>query len=326
MKIYNPIEQGFSEDNCFLCGVPLTNENRTKEHVFPQWLINMFNLGTKKLSLLLNRKEIGYKQIIIPCCKKCNSATLAPLERRVRENFIDFDDDEFNLSDFEVALWAGKIYYGVYLYDYLDAMKDKDIDANLLEYLGDVFTQGDMKILHIYLQSLVKPIFVNCYDKDFPISVVHYNLQVPPHVNRQFDYKTSFEANSFMIRVGRKGFLISFDGGYLTKYLSFDFHKYGSERLHPLQLIELAAHFFTLSESKGNERKYLLKNHKEKITVDYLPDNFRVPYIFDGISDKFLEIFSVLLGREKSSLITGENSRLSYLEDSNGFFKMDVNS
>lgn len=41
---FNPFDQmTFTNDRCFLCGELLTDDNRSKEHVYPKWLQNKFN-------------------------------------------------------------------------------------------------------------------------------------------------------------------------------------------------------------------------------------------------------------------------------------------
>jgi len=322
MNIYNPLNAESPQNKCFLCGNNLDDKNKTKEHIFPQWIINHFNLGTKSLSLRFDRKKVKYKQITIPCCKNCNSSILAPLEAKVRKNFIDLRDHEFNLSDYEVALWAGKIYYGILLYDYLDAINLGDKD--LIISLQSLFSQGDVIILHILLQSLILPIKINSYDSNFPISLIHYKLKLPSHINDQFDFRTSSLTNDFFLRIGRRGFLISFDGGYLTKYPGFDFIKFTKKKLHPNQFLELAAHFMTLSYLKTNHRKYLKYDNENEIRIEYLPDNFTSVYRNEDPTEIFLSYLSNFINCDRDFLILENGMRRTYLEDENGYFQMDI--
>jgi hypothetical protein len=321
--LYEPLTEGFSTEKCFLCGTCLDDLNKTKEHIFPQWMINHFNLGTKTLGLQFQRKEVRYRQITIPCCKVCNSSALAPLERRVRHNFIELKDDEFDLTDKEIALWAGKVYYGILLYDYFDAIAD-NFDPQGIQYLKSFFEEGDVKILHIFLQSLVKPVFIKCYDKDFPVSVIHYRTQLPLHVNNQFNFKTWPLGNSLYFRIGRRGFLICFDAGYLTKYKGFDFWKYQDKRLHPLQLAELAAHFFNLSQLRCNNRSYLRRLIDNNIYIDYFPDNFSRWYDDNPDEKGLVKLLCFTTGFSRE-VIVREQGIVTYLRNETGdFFRMTL--
>ena len=70
---YSPFEKmTFTYDKCFLCGEILTDENSTEEHIYPKWLQNKFDLWDKQL-ILLNGTGINYRNLKIPCCKRCNN-------------------------------------------------------------------------------------------------------------------------------------------------------------------------------------------------------------------------------------------------------------
>src|SRR5262249_19009712 len=64
---------------CFLCGVHLTKENRTDEHVFPQWMLRDFKLYDSEIELL-NGTFIRYRALKIPCCSECNNYWLSQIE------------------------------------------------------------------------------------------------------------------------------------------------------------------------------------------------------------------------------------------------------
>jgi len=122
---YDPFENGnFSNDVCFLCGEVLTVKNRTVEHVFPKWLIAHFHLNrpdSKNASVDIDgseREEMSYSKILIPCCRKCNSEVLAPIERRIQNNLIIKGDGDYDLSEKEMFWWTAKIFYGRYLRDH----------------------------------------------------------------------------------------------------------------------------------------------------------------------------------------------------------------
>ncbi len=69
-------DMALDHDHCFLCGLALSENTRTVEHVFPQWLLADFDLHNQKINLL-NGSSIRYRSLVIPCCKDCNTFWLA---------------------------------------------------------------------------------------------------------------------------------------------------------------------------------------------------------------------------------------------------------
>ena len=94
MSDFNPFDQmTFTNDRCFLCGELLTDDNRSKEHVYPKWLQNKFNLWNASL-ILLNNTPIRYKDLTIPCCKRCNGIMSNKIEKPV-QHLVDGGYDAF---------------------------------------------------------------------------------------------------------------------------------------------------------------------------------------------------------------------------------------
>src|SRR2546430_27745 len=83
MMLYVPGEnQMVLEGHCFLCGTLLTDDNRTDEHVIPQWLQRTHNLWQQRMHLL-NGTTMPYASLKIPCCSDCNNVRLCPIEEAV---------------------------------------------------------------------------------------------------------------------------------------------------------------------------------------------------------------------------------------------------
>jgi len=81
-KLYNPFtDMKFDYDFCFLCGEKLKH-SKSKEHVFPKWLLKKYKLFNEKLELL-NQTKISYNNLKIPCCSDCNNNYLSQMEKKI---------------------------------------------------------------------------------------------------------------------------------------------------------------------------------------------------------------------------------------------------
>src|SRR6516162_8370931 len=72
-------ERAFDPQCCFLCAHHFDETHITSEHVIPKWLQRRFDLWNQKL-ILLNRTNIPYRALTVPCCEECNSYRLQPIE------------------------------------------------------------------------------------------------------------------------------------------------------------------------------------------------------------------------------------------------------
>lgn len=100
---------------CFSCG----STAKTREHVFPKWLQNNFNLWDQKLKLP-NGSSIPYRQLIVPLCSKCNSEIYGPIENRISMG---------TETERDIWLWCNKIHYGM-ITKYQDLKLDRSMGGD----------------------------------------------------------------------------------------------------------------------------------------------------------------------------------------------------
>lgn len=107
---------------CIFCGEKPTNKN--KEHVIPQWLIDLTGDKKRPFSLFLYDPEKGYSknentpfnQFVFPACEKCNSnySTLEGDASIVVRSILN--GSELNSNDFLILLdWLDKVRVGMWL-------------------------------------------------------------------------------------------------------------------------------------------------------------------------------------------------------------------
>jgi hypothetical protein len=96
----------YSNNRCFYCG-KLFRSERSREHVFPEWLQNQFGLADQTLTLL-NRTTIPYRSLKVPCCRICNNVHLSQLENRVKRLLFEQTVEEARVHLDQIFIWVTK--------------------------------------------------------------------------------------------------------------------------------------------------------------------------------------------------------------------------
>ena len=85
-------------NHCAFCGELLTTKSRTKEHVWPRWLHNRFQLEKQQFqgihwgtpwgtSVVSNRIQSFNSLVLGGICAKCNNGWMSELETKVAPLF-----------------------------------------------------------------------------------------------------------------------------------------------------------------------------------------------------------------------------------------------
>lgn len=106
--------QEFGDEHCFLCGchIPKDSGQRTKEHVFPRWLLRDLGLWRDGVTRI-DGSRIGYRKMTVPCCQECNGIDLGMIEGRVRAAHHGGIDAFAALDRRDLFLWLAKIAYSL---------------------------------------------------------------------------------------------------------------------------------------------------------------------------------------------------------------------
>jgi len=187
-------DMALDHDHCFLCGIRLDGVNRTDEHVFPKWMLKRFNLWNSELTLL-NRTQIRYRSLTIPCCHDCNTFWLSQVEAKVATAFEVGHEAVANLDKTLLCLWMWKLYYGIHFKEIAlpaDRTAAPGLPIVSAGYLGR-FAE-----VHHVLQAMRSKVRF----KYVPGSVYVYEAQVPAKPEQQFDYRDSRRSTYLAIRAG----------------------------------------------------------------------------------------------------------------------------
>ena len=256
-----------SRDRCFLCGLQLTDENRTDEHVFPRWLQGRFDLWDQKLTLM-NGTLIPYRALTIPCCGTCNNDHLSPIENRVKQAVSTGVAGFAALDPIELFVWLGKIYYGLLFRDLFLVGDRKNPDAGTLVTPAHL---QQFRMHHMLLQ--VARGVVHWPHDQFPASVFIFEAQVPTKVRSQFDYRDSLFFPFLSIRMADVIVVASLqDWGALRQTVDIPMFRAASKiPLHPKQFRQVNAMGMYLASQMNRTPLHTLIGGKTAVEVVTLP-------------------------------------------------------
>lgn len=190
---------------CFLCGTPLTKSNKSKEHIFPKWLLAKFNLWDLKISLL-NKTNFTYRNAIVPCCKTCNNEYLSELENEIR-NGLEKGYDYFSqkIDKLRIYQWCLCIFYKILLKEtFLKADLKKPDSPKIVSERQF----GLLSLNHLMLRSIDKEVKMKNF---FPGSIVIVKTEIPDDENSRFDYLDNAVYQTLCIRMNDIGIVIVFN-------------------------------------------------------------------------------------------------------------------
>jgi hypothetical protein len=228
----------FGSDVCFLCGVELTADHDTDEHVIPKWLQERYDLWNQKLTLL-NHTTIPYRQLTIPCCSICNNEHLSKIESQMRKACESGRDAVVDLPPLTLFLWAGKILYGLLYREHLLSWSQQTekggpiVPAELAE---------EFRLHHQFLQAVRVPFE---FLPHVPASLFVYETMEPSDRKMGFDYWDPPPGLGLSIRVGKVGIVACLqDGGAVKHGFGKHYQKYEGLALHRIQFAEVTARTF----------------------------------------------------------------------------------
>ncbi len=302
-------DRSFTEDRCFLCGTPLTKKNRADEHVFPKWLQHRFDLWNQRM-VLLNRTDIPYRSVKIPCCSACNHGPLAELEARVAEAHADGFEGFAQLDRRDLFLWLAKIYYGLMFREVLLPADRTDPDSEPI-LPPDIFEE--LRMHHLLLQAIRGAVRW----RGFPASIFLFRCQVHPDPRFGFDYRDSFLDPFLALRLGQVAVLANLqDWGAMEDQAIADFETAKTLELHPVQFIQLAAQATYISTLFNRTPKHVVVLDRDVLDVITLPlAGFSGKPLFDSFDPaEYAEFLAAAMFVGVDEVMGGDGIR-TYLQD-----------
>lgn len=237
------LKQHLNDDHCFLCARTLNDRTRSDEHVIPEWLQREHDLWNQRL-VLLNHTEIPYRQLLIPCCMKCNNEPLAEMEAEVAKLLTGAYKKPTEEQEYRLFQWCSKILYGL-LHREMILLADRSKKSN-----ESVVQKGfleDLTTFHHFMTSIKRPFRFMDFSP-YSIFVVEALTFTDP--KRNFDYFDFIAMGRpgelsvvlcLAVRAQHFGIVCIFqDNGFQKKHFRKQFDQFRGIPLHPIQFLELA--------------------------------------------------------------------------------------
>ena len=261
------LEQALDPRACFLCGVAVDDDSRTREHVFPKWLIKRHDLWNAQIALL-NGTLIPYSQLTVTCCKTCNGTHLSKLEMEISDAFAGGPDAVRALPEERLFLWLGKFYYGL-------VFRQLSLKAN--RHLKDIATIVSEEHLRMYAlhHVLLRRILGKVEWNEFPGSIFVFDALDTDNRELSFDYFDALDGPFVCLKSGATlviAFLQDFGAVFnLNLEASPQVAAARSVKLHPLQCVELIAFFYTILKLRDRVPKFIIGKQEPGFNVLVMP-------------------------------------------------------
>ena len=311
MQLYNPFQPiSFKENCCFLTGKHLSEMETQTIPVFPQWLIERYQLEEASIAMIDNHK-MKYKNMQLPACKEVAEA-IKQLDIDTQIAFTTGYEAIIKMDEITLFQWMARILYGVLYQDFVYAIQyhqEKEKEFKISELM-----QQKITYLLGMLQSLIRPIkFINFK----PWSIRCYQVNISKDI---LNYKG--ETHHFNFCLGMNGFGIIAclqDNGAVAHYNKEVLDKVGSAVLHPVQFEELYGRFLYSNYLLKDATNYQISDVNGVTTYQRPANNTEDTDYFAPWEDKlFAQALSNLWqpwGIPFNKIYNFPNSPVSYLID-----------
>ncbi|MEI2300520.1 hypothetical protein [Ensifer sp. MJa1] len=293
---------------CFACGRAPTNG--AGEHVIPKWLQSKLRLFDERLTLL-NKTQIPYRNLTVPCCAECNNGFLSRIEHAVEPIFNRgtlIEGDEL-----VVGRWLSKILIGILVKE--TGLASDRINPHRGPIVDPAFVE-EFHHCHFVMQSARKPTSFRCLDSEFPFSLYHYPIL--DDGSDTFDLTTNVFGQSIALRTNTLGVVYINDGG-LQLYVGpkGPFGLSGSA-VTPTQFAELSARIHYKAALRDATHSYLtaeddrtlqLEQVRVKSFSGFIPGTDEVQIFKDWNEEQFSYALEAYTRTPRSEIYDAESGQ-----------------
>lgn len=287
----------FFDNECFLCGEVLNDDNNTDEHVYPKWLLRKFNLWDKELTLLNNTK-IPYRNLKIPCCVKCNNEHLSNMERKVQKAFDSGYEGVSKLDKSVLFKWFIKLSYGVLYKERTLLHNRKNINDGTIISNEDLASET---VMNIFLQSIR---YEAKFSSPKPFSIMLFKLWCDDKEDI-YDAGDLINNRFFYMRQNDVGIIMCFGDDGVNKQMLDDYYSFFYDKtIHPFQFYELVSRVFYKQHLLFSKPLYhfsLPANQEDILSIDSLSGADKVFNKWD--QKKYFSILKFFINRWNTSVL-----------------------
>ncbi len=312
-QLYNPFENmNFDVETCFLSGVSLSDLATQKITVFPQWIIERFQLDDKRFKLMNSVSAIPYSKFYLPACQAVIDA-MNKLDDEIQKAFNKGYDKVKELPEEKLFLWSARMIYGVLYHDLKleqDNHQRQNSEFKLSHQLSERFA-----LFHLMIQALITPIN---FGQPKPWSIVVVKLKYSKDI---FNYYDDTVRLVFTLGLNDLGIIaIMQDGGFVKRHEQPLLNKINTAVLHPIQFEELKARFIYYNYLLQIKPCFDFKENKSQILINTLPHAVKenTPVFASWDDNMFADVLTEFWkpwGFQKKDIRTAPNAPISFLEN-----------
>jgi hypothetical protein len=313
IRLYDPFENvNLEPHTCFLTGEDLP-ENEATTTVFPEWILDRYQLREKKFTLMDQVTSLPYADLKIPFSRQVIDNALLPLEKEIQAAFTTGYDAVIRLPEIKLFQWMSKLMMGVLFYD-LQSEKKKAARRNK-EFVLSPHLQKRFKKWHVMWQSLVVPMqFEGTTPWSISIVKVNYSKDVFNYRDEPVNMNFSLGMNNFGI-VACLG-----DNGVVAQKNSDLLQKITDKNLHPIQFEELCARYIYTNYLIQQPAPFEINVTDEKAVINCRPmeDTSQRPLFAPWDENMFAQVLADYWkpwGYTKNDIHTFPDAPMSFLEN-----------
>ncbi|MGN6647238.1 MAG: hypothetical protein ACTHJT_11990 [Cytophaga sp.] len=263
IQLYNPFEEmHFDMHTCFLTGQTLLTATEPVS-VFPEWVLNRYNLSDKTFKMLDEGASVQYKNLKVPYASNVTEQ-MAILDTEIEKAFTAGYEEVIKIPEERLFQWMAKLMIGV-------LFEDLRISQQKLARLGEPlrlspFLKARFQKLHWMLQSLVVPMeFTGLKPWSIRVFKVKYS-------NDLFNYRDETNNLNFSLSMNDFGIVACMqDNGAVGKKFDELTDRIGSKTLHPIQFEELCGRFIYANYLLTSYATYNVSLTGDKVLVESNP-------------------------------------------------------
>lgn len=309
---FNPFENlKFDSNICFLSGETLTSQHDTIS-VFPEWLMQQFQLHDKSFTMIDFVTPILYKNLILPCSENVKNK-FNQLDLEIQEVFQNGYNAIKLIDEQKLFLWMSRIIYGILYHDLKLEKEKKELKNDILQISESL--KNKFHLFHLMLQSIIYPIQ---FSEQKPWSIAIVGVKYSKDV---FNFRGDPIKLIFSLGLNGFGIVASLhDNGFVKEKESELLNKIGDTILHPIQFEELIARFNYNHFLLKKQPKYNINETQQGILIHSLlgSKNDDIDSVFhlwnDNIFADVLTDYWKPWGLQKKDIISFPNAPISFLE------------